>query len=159
MSGTPITAGSAAPDFTLRSNDGDMVTLSEQKGSNVVLAFFPASFTGVCETELCTLRDSLSSFNVMNSKVFGISVDPPFSQAEFASRNQLTFPLLSDFTGETVRSYGVELHSLAGIEGYNVAQRSVFVIDSEGIVRWAWVSDSPLNEPPYDEVKAAVASL
>ncbi len=156
---TAVNIGDKAPDFNLRTNSGDMATLSEQHGSNVVLAFFPASFTGVCETELCTFRDSLASFNDMNCKVFGISVDPPFSQAEFASKNDLTFPLLSDFTRQTVAAYGVELQNLAGIEGYNVAQRSVFVVDGEGAVRWRWVAESPLNEPPYDEIKAAVAEL
>ena len=95
----------------------------------------------------------------MNSKVFGISVDPPFSQAEFSNQNDLTFPLLSDLGGATVDAYGVGLANLAGIEGYNVAQRSVFVIDADGKVQWSWVSDSPLNEPSYDDVKAAVGAI
>ena len=154
-----VSAGDKAPDFNLRSTDGEMVSLSDQSGSNVVLAFFPAAFTGVCQTEMCTFRDSLAAFNDMNAKVFGISVDPPFSQAEFSSQNDLTFPLLSDFGGATVDAYGVGLPNLAGIEGYNVAQRSVFVVDGDGNVRWSWVSDSPLNEPSYDDVKAAVAGL
>lgn len=154
-----VKVGDHAPDFNLRSTDGEMVSLSDQSGSNVVLAFFPAAFTGVCQTEMCTFRDSLAEFNGMNAKVFGISVDPPFSQAEFHSQNDLTFPLLSDLGGNTVSAYGVELPDLAGIEGYNVAQRSVFVIDGDGHVRWAWVSDSPLNEPSYDDVKAAVAAI
>ena len=151
--------GDQAPDFNLRSTDGEMVSLSDQRGSNVVLAFFPAAFTGVCQTEMCTFRDSLSAFNDMNSKVFGISVDLPFSQAEFHNQNDLTFPLLSDLGGATVDAYGVGLANLAGIEGYNVAQRSVFVIDADGKVQWSWVSDSPLNEPSYDDVKAAVGAI
>lgn len=154
-----VKVGDHAPNFNLRSTDGEMVSLSDQSGSNVVLAFFPAAFTGVCQTEMCTFRDSLSEFNGMNAKVFGISVDPPFSQAEFHSQNDLTFPLLSDLGGNTVSAYGVELPDLAGIEGYNVAQRSVFVIDGDGHIRWSWVSDSPLNEPSYDDVKAAVAAI
>ncbi len=151
--------GDQAPEFNLRSTDGENVALSDQRGSNVVLAFFPAAFTGVCQTELCTFRDSLAEFNGMNAKVFGISVDPPFSQAEFHSQNDLTFPLLSDLGGNTVSAYGVGLPDLAGIEGYNVAQRSVFVIDGNGKIAWSWVSDSPLNEPSYDDVKAAVAAI
>ena len=154
-----VKVGDHAPDFNLRSTDGEMVSLSDQGGSNVVLAFFPAAFTGVCQTEMCTFRDSLAEFNGMNAKVFGISVDPPFSQAEFHSQNDLTFPLLSDLGGATVDAYGVSLPNLAGIEGYNVAQRSVFVIDGDGHIRWSWVSDSPLNEPSYDDVKAAVAAI
>lgn len=155
----PITNGDAAPSFNLRSTDGEMVSLEDQRGSAVVLAFFPASFTGVCQTELCNFRDSIAEFNDMNCKVLGISVDPPFSQAEFHKQNDLSFPLLSDFTGATTSAYGVALANLAGIEGYNVAQRSVFVVDTSGNVAWSWVSDSPLNEPPYAEVKSAVASL
>ena len=151
--------GDQAPDFTLRSTDGEMVSLSDQRGSNVVLAFFPATFTGVCQTEMCTFRDSLSEFNDMNAKLYGISVDPPFSQAAFHSQNDLTFPLLSDIGGATVSAYGVELPNLAGIDGYNVAQRSVFVIDGDGKVAWSWISDSPLNEPSYDDVKAAVGAI
>lgn len=154
-----VNVGDHAPDFNLRSTDGENVALSDLQGSNVVLAFFPAAFTGVCQTEMCTFRDSLSAFNDMNAKVFGISVDPPFSQAEFSSQNELTFPLLSDLGGATVSAYGVELPNLAGIDGYNVAQRSVFVIDADGHVAWSWISDSPLNEPSYDEVKAAVAAI
>ena len=154
-----VNVGDQAPDFNLRSTDGEMVSLSDQRGSSVVLAFFPAAFTGVCQTEMCTFRDSLSAFNDMNSKVFGISVDPPFSQAEFSNQNDLTFPLLSDLGGATVDAYGVGLANLAGIEGYNVAQRSVFVIDADGKVQWSWVSDSPLNEPSYDDVKAAVGAI
>ena len=154
-----VNVGDQAPDFNLRSTDGEMVSLSDQRGSNVVLAFFPAAFTGVCQTEMCTFRDSLSAFNDMNSKVFGISVDLPFSQAEFHNQNDLTFPLLSDLGGATVDAYGVGLANLAGIEGYNVAQRSVFVIDADGKVQWSWVSDSPLNEPSYDDVEAAVAAI
>ena len=154
-----VNVGDQAPDFNLRSTDGEMVSLSDQRGSNVVLAFFPAAFTGVCQTEMCTFRDSLSAFNDMNSKVFGISVDLPFSQAEFHNQNDLTFPLLSDLGGATVNAYGVGLANLAGIEGYNVAQRSVFVIDADGKVQWSWVSDSPLNEPSYDDVKAAVGAI
>ena len=154
-----LNVGDQAPDFNLRSTDGETVSLSDQSGSNVVLAFFPAAFTGVCQTEMCTFRDSLSAFNDMNAKVFGVSVDPPFSQAEFHSQNDLTFPLLSDLGGSTVSAYGVTLENLAGIDGYNVAQRSVFVIDGNGKLAWSWVSDSPLNEPSYDDVKAAVAGL
>ena len=152
-------AGGQAPDFNLRSTDGEMVSLSDQSGSTVVLAFFPAAFTGVCQTEMCTFRDSLAEFNNMNAKVFGISVDPPFSQAEFHSQNDLTFPLLSDLGGATVDAYGVSLPNLAGIEGYNVAQRSVFVIDPNGKIAWSWISDSPLNEPSYDDIKSAVAAI
>lgn len=155
----PLSNGDAAPNFTLRSTDGDTVSLADQRGSAVVLAFFPASFTGVCQTEMCTFRDSLAKFNDLNAKVFGVSVDPPFSQAEFHKQNKLNFPLLSDFNGNTVNAYGVTLENLAGIEGYNVAQRSVFVIDASGNVAWSWVSDSPLNEPNYDDVQSALAAL
>ncbi len=156
----PVSAGDSAPDFTLtNSADLEKVSLSDYRGKNVVLAFFPAAFTGVCQTELCTFRDSLSQFESLDAQVLAISADPPFSQKEFASQNSITFPVLSDTGREVINSYGVEFQNLAGVEGYNVAQRSVFVIDKEGNVSWSWIADAPPNEPPYSEVESAVKAL
>jgi len=96
--------GSDAPDFTLFNNKREKVTLSEQRGKNVVLAFFPAAFTGVCEKELCTFRDALALFNDLDATVYGLSVDAPFANNAFAEKNQLNFPILSDYAREAVRA-------------------------------------------------------
>nr|WP_293272022.1 peroxiredoxin [Nannocystis sp.] len=82
--------GDKAPDFDLPNHKRERVSLASLRGKTVVLAFFPAAFTGVCEKELCSFRDSLAALNDLNATVLGISVDAPFSNAAFAERNQLT---------------------------------------------------------------------
>ncbi len=154
-----VEVGQAAPNFTLFDTDRKPRELSEFKGKNVVLAFFPGAFTGVCTKEMCTLRDQLDEYNTMNAQVLGISVDPPFSQKVWMDQNNVTFPFLSDYNREVVNQYGVTLPGLAGLEGYVAAQRSVFVLDKDGIVRYKWIADTPANEPDYDEVRQAVAQL
>ena len=145
-----------APDFTLLDTSRNAVTLSALKGQKVVVAFFPAAFTGVCEKELCTFRDSLASLKDLNATVLAISVDAPFSNAAFAQNNDLNFPVLSDYSRATVRAYGVAHDDFAGMEGYTAAKRSVFVVDADGQLTWSWVAPSPANEPDYDAVKAAL---
>ncbi len=154
-----VEVGQAAPNFTLFDTDRKPRELSEFKGKNVVLAFFPGAFTGVCTKEMCTLQDQLGQYNTMNAQVIGITVDPPFSQKVWMDQNNVTFPFLSDYNRQVVNQYGVTLPGLAGLEGYVAAQRSVFVLDKDGIVRYKWISDTPANEPDYDEVRQAVAQL
>ncbi|MCA9658693.1 MAG: peroxiredoxin [Myxococcales bacterium] len=153
------TVGSQAPDFSLPNTKREAVSLASLRGNPVVLAFFPAAFTGVCEKELCTFRDSLASFNDVGATVLGIAVDAPFSNAAFAAKNDLNFDVLSDYKREAVRAYDVAHDDFAGMEGYTAAKRSVFVIDGEGVIRYRWVAPNPGVEPNYDEVKAEVAKL
>lgn len=154
-----ITVGSKAPDFTLADADKKPRSLSEFKGKKIVLAFFPGAFTGVCTKEVCTLRDSMSRFNELDAHVVGISVDSPYANKGFATQNRLEFPLLSDYTRATLRAYDVVHEGFGGLEGYSAAKRSVFILDKDGIVRYAWVAENPGVEPNYAEVTAAVASL
>ncbi|HRI06879.1 MAG TPA: DUF3501 family protein [Nannocystaceae bacterium] len=156
---TMTIAGNSAPDFTLINHKREAVSLASQRGKTVVLAFFPAAFTGVCEKELCTFRDSLSALNDLGATVFGVSVDAPFANAAFASKNGLNFDILSDYARAAVRAYDVAHDDFAGMTGYTAAKRSVFVIDGEGTIRYRWVAPNPGVEPNYDEVKAAVASI
>jgi peroxiredoxin len=95
-----IQIGQAAPDFTLFDSDKNPVKLSEQKGNNVLLLFFPQAFTSVCTKELCAVRDNIALYNNANAKVFGISVDSVFTLAKFKEEQQFNFPLLSDFNNE-----------------------------------------------------------
>lgn len=155
----PIDIGQPAPDFSLYASDGETVTLSELQGTPVVLAFFPAAFTGVCEAELCAFRDSMAAYEDIDATVLGISIDSRFSNAAFASAHHIEFPLLSDYTRSTIDAYDIRFPDLAGMPGYDVAQRSVFVIDATGTVVWRWLADNPGEEPPYDEVLSAVTSL
>ncbi|MEE2908633.1 MAG: redoxin domain-containing protein [Planctomycetota bacterium] len=155
----PLDTGQAAPDFALYDGDGNVVKLSDMRGAPVVVAFFPAAFTGVCEKELCTFRDSMTAFHDVGAQVVGVSVDSRFANAAFAAANNLTFPILSDYNRETIKSWDLVFPDLAGMTGYDVARRSVYVIDGTGNVSWCWLSDSPGDEPPYAEVQDAVTSL
>jgi len=129
-----LDVGSTAPDFTLMSHERQPVTLTEQRGRPVVLVFFPGAFSSVCTTELCTLRDSIAQFSRVDAQVFGISVDTFFVLKAFHDQQQLPFTLLSDFNKEVIRAYGVFNEDMIGLKG--IAKRAVFVLDSQGIVRY-----------------------
>ena len=109
--------GSKAPDFTLMNQDRQPVTLSQQKGKPVVLAFFPAAFSSVCEKELCTFRDSMAQLNKAKAQVFGISVDTFFALKAFHDQQNFNFPLLSDFNKQVIRDYGVFNEDMIGLKG------------------------------------------
>ena len=152
-----IDVGSKAPDFTLMSHDRQPVTLSAQHGHPVVLAFFPAAFSSVCQKELCTFRDQLARLNHANAQVYGISVDTFFALKAFHTDQKLTFPLLSDFNKQAIRDYGVFNEDMIGLRG--IAKRAVFVIDRDGVVRYRQVLDDARNEPDYEKLFAAVDAL
>lgn len=153
------TLGSPAPAFSLLNTKREKVELAGLRGKNVVIAFFPAAFTGVCEKELCTFRDAIAAFNDLDAVVLGVSVDAPFANGAFASKNGIEFPILSDYLREAVRAYDVAHDDFAAMPGYTAAKRSVFVVDKEGTLRYQWVAPNPGVEPNYDEVKAAVEAL
>jgi len=148
-----------APDFTLHDTELKPQRLSGFRGKNVVLYFYPGAFTPTCQKSLCTFQDSLSKFNELDAQVLGISVNDPFTNRAFAGAHLLEFPLLNDYNREVTRLYGLESKDFAGLEGYTVAMRAVFVIDKEGIVRYAWVSENPKIEPPYEEIEKSLESL
>ena len=154
-----ITVGQSAPDFTLHETPQQQRSLSDYRGRNVVLAFFPGAFTGVCTTEMCALRDRIDQFSSMNADVIGITVDPPFAQAAWKAANNVEYTFLSDYNREVVNAYDVALPGLAGMQGYVAAKRAVTIVDAQGVVRYHWVSESPGVEPDYEEVRAAVAAL
>ena len=149
--------GSRAPDFTLMNQDRQPVTLSQQHGKPVVLAFFPAAFSSVCEKELCTFRDSMAQLNRTNAQVFGISVDTFFALKAFQDQQHLTFPLLSDFNKQVIRDYGVFNEDMIGLKG--IAKRAVFVLDKDGVVRHSEVLEDARNEPDYRKILDSLASL
>jgi len=146
--------GSQAPDFTLMNHDRQPVTLSAQRGHPVVLAFFPAAFSSVCQKELCTFRDSLGRLNDAGARVFGISVDTFFTLKAFHDQQQLGFQLLSDFNKQVIRDYVVFNDDMIGLKG--IAKRAVFVIDKDGVVRHKEVLEDARNEPDYAKALAAV---
>ena len=152
-----VDVGSKAPDFTLTNQDRQPVTLSEQRGRPVVLAFFPAAFSSVCEKELCTFRDAIGKLNQAQAQVYGVSVDTFFTLKAFRDQQKLTFPLLSDFNKQVIRDYGVFNEDMIGLKG--IAKRAVFVIDKDGVVRYREVLEDARNEPDYDKVFGALKNL
>ena len=151
--------GDVAPDFVLCDTNLKPRKLSDFQGRNVVLAFYPGAFTSVCTKEMCTFRDSLAKLSSLKAQVVGVSVNDPFSNRGFAQQNMLEFPLLSDYNREVIMKYGIELHDFAGLKGYTVAKRSVFVVNGKGVVRYVWVSDDPRVEPNYDEIERTLNEL
>jgi peroxiredoxin len=151
--------GSKAPEFTLVDSTLTPRSLKDFAGRKTVLAFYPGAFTGVCDKEMCTFRDSLAQLNAADAQVVGISVDGPFANAEFAKRNRLEFPLLSDYGRTAVEAYGLALNDFAGMPGYTVAQRAVFVLDADHVIRYAWVAEHPGTEPDYAAVLNEVAAI
>ena len=150
-----VEVGSVAPDFTLRDQNHQEVTLSSFRGSkNVVLLFYPLTFTGVCQGELCAVRDDLSSFQNDDVQVLAVSVDSAFAHKVWADREGYDFPLLADFWphGAVAKSYGI-LNEEKGI-----AVRATYVIDKEGVVRWQVVNAIPDARDQADYLKA-LASL
>ncbi len=127
-------AGDMAPDFTLAATTGEDIVLSSLRGkSNVVLAFFPSAFTGVCTAELCDFSRDFADFESVGARVLGISVDSVPTLKEFRARNGIAVDLLSDFKREVSRKYGVL------VEDDFLAKRSYFIIDRDGIVRWTHI--------------------
>lgn len=152
-----VDVGSKAPDFTVPNQDREPVTLSALRGRPVVLAFFPAAFSGTCSKELCTFRDALAQFNQVNAQVLGISTDTFFALKAFQDHQKLAFPLLSDYNKDVIQKYGVVNPDMIGLK--NIAKRAVFVLDKDGVVRYREVLDDARNEPDYGKVQAAVAAL
>ena len=145
--------GDIAPNFELPDTELKMRTLDEFKGKKIVLSFFVAASSPVCETELCIFRDSWDEISNLGAQVIAISNDGPFANKAFAEKNNYNFPVLADYTSKTIRDYDVLMKDLLHIKDYNAAKRSVFVIMEDGKIGYKWVSDDPLKEPNYEEIK------
>jgi peroxiredoxin len=153
-----ITLGQQAPNFTLRETEKNEVSLSQFAGKKVVLVFFPLAFTGVCTTELCSLRDSIATYNQLNAEVIGISVDSLFTLDKFKKEQSLNFTLLSDFNKEVSTAYGC-LYENFVLDMKGVSKRSAFVIDAQGAVQYAEVLQSAGDLPNFEAIQACLATL
>ena len=144
--------GQTAPDFTLFDSEKQKVTLSEQRGSKVILMFFPAAFTSTCTVQLCTMRDDLSWYNNLNAKVYGISTDSLFVLAKYKESNNLNFQLLADFNKEVCGLYDAQYDEFVyGMKG--VSKRAAFVIDENGKILYAEVLDKAGDLPDFEKIK------
>jgi len=152
-----VNVGDKAPDFTLKAHDKSEVTLSSFSGSKVILSFYPAAFTGVCQNQACTINNQADALSSANCQVLGISVDSPFANNAFRETNEIGYPLLSDVHREVITAYEILFENFA-IEGYTVAQRSVFVVEEDGTIGYAWYAENPGVEPDYDALFAHIGA-
>jgi peroxiredoxin len=154
-----IQTGQQAPEFTLFDTEKNKVSLAEQKGSNVVLLFFPLAFTGTCTAELCNVRDNIGIYNNTNAKVFGISVDSLFTLGKFRAEQNLNFPLLSDFNKTASVAYDVLYETFPAFEMQGVSKRAAFVIDKEGFVRYTEICATPGDLPDFAAIQQILNGL
>lgn len=150
--------GQSAPNFKLYDTDKKEVSLTDFEGKNLLILFFPQAFTGVCTTELCTVRDSLAVYNDLQSEVVAISVDSVFTLNRFKEDQKLNFTLLSDFNKEVSKSYGALYDEFVlGMKG--VSKRAAFVLDSKGVIKYAEVLESAGDLPNFESIKNTLSSL
>lgn len=155
----PITVGSKAPDFTLKSKTADGlkdVKLSDSFGKKqTVLLFFPLAFTGVCTQEMCDITSGLAQYAGLGAEVIGISVDSPFAQEAWAKQHKIGITLVSDLNKEVTKAYGVLFPMLAGVG--DTSARAAFVIGTNGVIKYAEQTATPKDLPNFEAVKAALA--
>ena len=150
-----IQIGQPAPQFTLVSSELKEVSLADFKGKKVVLHFFPMAFTGVCTTQLCTMRDNFGYYDGLNAQVLAVSVDSPFTLAKFKEDNNYQFPLLSDFNKEVSAAYGALYDEFVfGLKG--VSKRAAFVIDENQTIIYAEVLESAKDLPDFEAIAEKV---
>ena len=155
-----LQTGSPAPDFTLYDHNKTAWSLADHRGAPVVLLFFPGAFTSVCTTELNDVTNDFGPYETAGAAVVGISTDSPFALAEFHKANNFGFPLLSDHDGAVSEAYGAKYaHDFTPMKFDRISKRSAFVIDGEGIVRYAEVLDNAGQMPDFDAVRQALTSL
>lgn len=156
-----LTAGTKAPDFTLKSKTADGlvdITLSANFGQKAtVLLFFPLAFTGVCTQEMCDLTSGLDAYAGLGADVIAASVDSPFAQEAWAAKEGIKIRLVSDLNKSTTQAYDVLFPGLAGIG--DTSARAAFVIDRDGIIRHAEQTATPKDLPDFEAVKKVLASL
>ena len=153
-----LKVGDKAPSFMLKDSGLNDVDISSSSDRNTVLLFFPLAYTSVCTTELCTMRDEMSDYNDLNARVIAVSVDSPFTLAKFKEDNNLNFTLLSDFNKEVSRAYDAIYEDfVAGLKG--VSKRAAFVIDKNGVIKYAEVLENAGNLPNFEAVRKALAKL
>lgn len=152
-----VDAGEVVPDFTVPKADGELGTFQLYEAIQdgpIVLVFFPAAFSSTCTTELQTFSDRLKAFDAVNVRVFGVSVDSPYTLNAFHDAEALRFPLLSDFNREIITEYDLNT-TLESPDLDNVAARAVLIVDTDRRLHWNWRAENPDEEPDYQRVLEA----
>ena len=153
-----LTEGDKAPDFALYSSEKQEVSLKDYTDKNLVILFFPLAFTGVCTTELCSIRDNYNKYLELNTEVVAISVDSPFVLEKFKEQESYNFPLLSDFNKDVSRSYGA-LYNEFVLGMKEVSKRSAFVVDKSGTIRYAEVLENAGELPNFAAIEEVLSTL
>ncbi|MBK9735224.1 MAG: redoxin domain-containing protein [Saprospiraceae bacterium] len=150
--------GDVAPSFTLKSSDKADVSLSDYKGKNVVVLFFPLAFTGVCTAELCAIRDSKKDYEGLEAEILAISVDSLFTLKKFKEVEGYNFLLLSDWNKDTAAAYGALYDEFVlGMKG--VAKRSAFIVDKLGKIRYAEVLENAGELPNFAVINETLKEI
>ena len=155
---TTVKAGDKAPDFSLFDSEKKKQSLSDYKGTNVLLLFFPLAFTSVCTAELCDTRDNMKMYEQLNVQPIGISVDSLHTLKKFKEEQGLNFPLLSDFNKNVSELYG-SLYEEFGFEMKGVSKRSAFLIDTEGVIQYAEVLENASLQPDFKAIQVKLLGL
>ena len=153
-----ITKGQTAPNFKLFNHDKKEIELAQLKGKNVLLLFFPFAFTSTCTKELCSVRDNIATYNGLDAVVLGISVDSPYTLVKYREDQKLNFDLLSDFNKTTSEAYG-SIYETFGMGLKGVSKRSAFVVDKNGIVRYAEDLENASDIPNFDNNHTTLQAL
>lgn len=153
-----LTPGQKAPDFKLFNTEKKEIALSDLKGKNVILHFFPLAFTGVCTAQLCNMRDNLDYYTGHDAVVLGVSIDTIFTLEQFKKQQNYNFDLLSDFNKDVIKAYDMYIPEFAfGMKG--VSKRGAVVIDKEGTIVYAEETANPGVQVNFDGIKEAIEKL
>ncbi len=150
--------GQPAPSFSLYNTEKQLVSLGDFAGKNLIMLFFPMAFTSTCTAELCQMRDDITTYAGLNAAVVGISVDSPYTLAKFRDEQRLPFDLLSDFNKDVSRAYDT-IYETYALDLKGVSKRSAFVIDGQGIVRYAEVLDNVKEVPSFTNIQTTLNTL
>ena len=153
-----IKVGQQAPEFSLYNTQKELISLSQFRGRNVLLLFFPLAFTSVCTAELCGVRDQLKIYESLDVQPLAISVDSLYTLGKFKQEQNLNFPLLSDFNKTVSKLYG-SLYETFGFGMEGVSKRAAFLIDKEGIVQYAEVLENAGKQPDFEALQVKLRAI
>ena len=153
-----VEIGQLAPDFSLYNTDKNKISLSDYRSRNLVILFFPLAFSGTCTKEVCMVQEGMGGYQHLHAEIIGISVDSLFTLGKFQQEYHLTFPLLSDFNKEVSALYGC-LNETFAFEMQGVSKRSAFVVDKEGMIRYAEILESAGDLPNFQAIQDCLAQL
>lgn len=153
-----IQIGQKAPDFSLFDTERKKVSLTDFKGKNVLILFYPQAFSSTCTAELCTVRDDIARYNNANAEVLGISVDSVFTLKRYKDEQGYNFPLLSDFNKEVSAAYD-SLYENWILEMKGVSKRSAFIVDKEGVIQYVELVETKDGVPDFEAINKKLESL